>query len=82
MATATDQANGDGAAPAHVSSSERGKLICLTAYARKAHFHYHQESHVYVLDLLQEIPEFLRTTLPVWRRYFTIELDEQRREPA
>ena len=69
-------ANGDGAAPAHVSSSERGKLICLTAYARKAHFHYHQESHVYVLDLLPEIPEFLRTLLPVWRRYFTIELDE------
>jgi hypothetical protein len=71
-----EHANGDGAAPAHVSSSERGKLICLTAYARKAHFHYHQESHVYVLDLLPEIPEFLRTLLPVWRRYFTIELDE------
>jgi hypothetical protein len=68
--------NGDGAAPAHVSSSERGKLICLTAYARKAHFRYHQESHLYVLDLLPEIPEFLRTLLPVWRRYFTIELDE------
>jgi superfamily II DNA or RNA helicase len=68
--------NGNGASPAHVSSSERGKLICLAAYARKAHFHYHQESHVYVLDLLQEIPEFLRTTLPVWRRYFTIELDD------
>ena len=70
------QANGDGSSPAHVSSSERGKLICLTAYARKAHFHYHQESHVYVLELLKEIPEFLRTTLPVWKRYFSIELDE------
>jgi hypothetical protein len=68
--------HGNGDAPAHVSSSERGKLICLTAYARKAHFHYHQEAHVYVLDLLPEIPEFLRTLLPVWRRYFTIELDE------
>ena len=39
----------------HVSSGERGKLICLTAYARKAHFHYHQEAHVYLLDLLKEI---------------------------
>ena len=29
-----------------------------------------------MLDLLPEIPEFLRTLLPVWRRYFTIELDE------
>jgi superfamily II DNA or RNA helicase len=68
--------NGNGAASAHVTSGERGKLICLTAYARKAHFHYQQESHVYVLDLLKEIPEFLRTTLPVWRRYFTVQLDE------
>jgi superfamily II DNA or RNA helicase len=68
--------NGDGASAAHVSSGERGKLICLTTYARKAHFHYQQESHVYVLDLLKEIPEFLRTTLPVWRRYFVIELDD------
>ena len=68
--------NGDGASAAHVSSGERGKLICLTTYARKAHFRYQQESHVYVLDLLKEIPEFLRTTLPVWRRYFVIELDD------
>ncbi len=68
--------NGDGTVAVHVSSGERGKLICLTAYARKAHFHYHQEAHVYILDLLKEIPEFLRAMLPVWRRYFTIELDD------
>ena len=67
---------GDESLPAHVSSGERGKLICLTTYARKAHFHYCQESHVYVLDLLKEIPEFVRTVLPIWKRYFTIELDE------
>jgi len=67
--------NGNGGL-AHVSSSERGKLICLTTYARKAHFHYRQESHVYLLDLLKEIPEFVRTVLPVWRRYFVIELDD------
>ena len=69
-------APGDGASPAHVSSSERGRLICLTTYARKAHFHYHQESHVYMLALLKEIPEFLRTVLPVWRRTFAVELDD------
>jgi superfamily II DNA or RNA helicase len=74
--------NGNGAGhgedppPAHVSSGERGKLICLTTYARKAHFHYHQETRVYVLDLLKEIPEFVRTVLPIWKRYFTIELDD------
>ncbi len=74
--------NGTGAAPgdetsaAHVTSGERGKLICLTTYARKAHFHFQQESHVYMLDLLKEIPEFVRTVLPVWRRYFTVELDD------
>ncbi len=67
--------NGHDAAGAHVSSTERGKLICLTACARKAHFHFKQDTHTYVLDLLKEIPEFLRTALPVWRRYFTVELD-------
>jgi superfamily II DNA or RNA helicase len=70
----------DESLPAHVSSGERGKLICLTTYARKAHFHYHQESRVYVLDLLKEIPEFLRTVLPVWKRYFTVELDDNVRD--
>jgi len=67
--------NGDNGGSGHVSSAERGKLICLTAYARKAHFRFQQEAHVYVLDLVKEIPEFLRTTLPVWRRYFTVALD-------
>ncbi len=66
---------GNGGAPGHVNSAERGKLICLTAYARKAHFRFQQEAHAYVLDLVKEIPEFLRTTLPVWRRYFVVELD-------
>jgi len=63
--------HGDESSPAHVSSGERGKLICLTTYARKAHFHYHQESRVYVLALLKEIPEFVRTVLPIWKRYFS-----------
>jgi superfamily II DNA or RNA helicase len=74
--------HGDESLPAHVSSGERGKLICLTTYARKAHFHYQQESRVYVLDLLKEIPGFVRTVLPVWKRYFTIELDDNARHLA
>jgi superfamily II DNA or RNA helicase len=65
--------NGNG----HVSSGERAKLIGLAAYARKAHFHYHQETGAYVLESLVEIPNFLKTTLSPWRRMFAIELDEK-----
>ncbi|MDE3084589.1 MAG: ATP-dependent helicase, partial [Verrucomicrobiota bacterium] len=65
-------ANGNG----HINASERTKLIGLAAYARKAHFHYFQEAHIYRLDSLTEIPNFLRTTLPAWQKAFTIELDE------
>jgi len=60
-----------------VSSSERAKLIGLAAYARKAHFHYDQESGVYLLESLAEIPNFLHAVLPAWRRAFAIELDEK-----
>ncbi|MBI4621757.1 MAG: DEAD/DEAH box helicase [Verrucomicrobia bacterium] len=66
-------ANGNG----HVSSSERAKLIGLAAYARKAHFHYRQEAGVYLMESLVEIPNFLKTVLPAWRRLFTIELDDK-----
>ncbi len=66
-------ANGNG----HVTSGERAKLIGLAAYARKAHFHYHQDTGLYVLESLVEIPNFLKTTLPAWRRMFTVELDER-----
>jgi len=66
-------ANGNG----HVTSSERAKLIGLAAYARKAHFHYHQDTGLYVLESLVEIPNFLKGTLPAWRRMFTVELDER-----
>ena len=66
-------ANGNG----HVSSGERAKLIGLAAYARKAHFHYDQESGVYLLESLVEIPNFLKTVLPAWRRVFAVELDER-----
>jgi hypothetical protein len=68
-------AHGDG--NGHVSSGERTKLIGLAAYARKAHFQYDQESGAYLLDSLIEIPNFLKTVLPAWRRIFTVELDER-----
>jgi superfamily II DNA or RNA helicase len=66
-------ANGNG----HVTSGERAKLIGLAAYARKAHFHYDQETGVYTMESLVEIPNFLKTVLPAWRRLFAIELDEK-----
>lgn len=60
----------------HVSSGERAKLIGLAAYARKAHFVYHTEVGSYTLSSVVEIPNFLKVTLPAWKRLFAIELDE------
>jgi superfamily II DNA or RNA helicase len=59
-----------------VNAGERTKLIGLAAYARKAHFHYHQNTHTYLLESLVEIPNFLRTTLPAWQKTFVVECDE------
>jgi superfamily II DNA or RNA helicase len=64
-------ANGSG----HATSSERAKLIGLAAYARKAHFTYNQASGEYLLESVVEIPNFLKVTLPAWKRLFAIELD-------
>ena len=61
----------------HPTSAERAKLIGLAAYARKAHFHYQQDSGLYLLESLIEIPNFLRTVLPAWKRLFTVELDDK-----
>jgi len=58
-----------------VSSGERAKLIGLAAYARKAHFQYNNETGIYLLANVVEIPNFLRGTLSAWRRLFAIELD-------
>ena len=66
-------ANGNG----HVTSTERTKLIGLAAYARKAHFQYHQDTGVYLMESLVEIPNFLKTVLPAWRKMFAVELDEK-----
>ncbi|HRE82513.1 MAG TPA: SNF2-related protein, partial [Opitutaceae bacterium] len=61
---------------AHVTSTERAKLIGLAAYARKAHFTYHAESGIYTLASVVEIPNFLKVTLPAWKRLFSVELDD------
>jgi superfamily II DNA or RNA helicase len=63
------------AAKSVVSSSERAKLIGLAAYARKAHFGYNQKTGEYLLESVVEIPNFLKVTLPAWKRLFSIELD-------
>ncbi len=65
------------AASGHASSAERAKLIGLAAYARKAHFAYSQETGRYVLGSVVEIPNFLRVTLPAWKKLFSTELDER-----
>jgi len=65
--------NGNG----HVSTGERAKLIGLAAYARKAHFQYNQDTGVYLMESLVEIPNFLKVTLPLWKRVFSIELDDK-----
>ena len=61
----------------HVSSGERAKLIGLAAYARKAHFQYNQDTGAYLMESLVEIPNFLKVTLPLWKRVFVIELDDK-----
>ena len=66
-------ANGNG----HVTSAERAKLIGLASYARKAHFHYRQDTGVYLMESLVEIPNFLKTVLPAWKRMFAVELDDK-----
>jgi superfamily II DNA or RNA helicase len=58
-----------------VGSGERAKLIGLASYARKAHFVYRQESGVYLMGSVAEIPNFLRSTLPAWKKIFGIDLD-------
>jgi len=60
-----------------VTSAERAKLIGLAAYARKAHLHYDQQSGVYLMESLVEIPRFLKTTLLAWEKLFRVELDER-----
>ncbi|MCC6414591.1 MAG: DEAD/DEAH box helicase, partial [Opitutaceae bacterium] len=70
---AASRENGNG----HVSTAERAKLIGLAAYARKAHFHYNQETGVYLMESLVEIPKFLKVTLPAWQKLFSAELDEK-----
>ena len=69
--------NGNGNGNGHVSSGERAKLIGLAAYAREAHFQYNQDTGAYLMESLVEIPNFLKVTLPLWKRVFAIELDDK-----
>jgi superfamily II DNA or RNA helicase len=61
---------------AHVTSGERAKLIGLAAYARKAHFTYNATTGIYLMESVVEIPNFLKVTLPAWKRLFIVELDD------
>ncbi len=70
-------ANGNGTVAPAPNQAERGKLVALAAYARKAHFVYKQDTHTYVLSTLKEIPDFLKNILPVWKRMFAVDLDDK-----
>ena len=59
----------------HASSGERAKLIGLASYARKSHFVYRQELGSYLMGSVAEIPNFLKSTLPAWKKLFGVELD-------
>jgi superfamily II DNA or RNA helicase len=76
-AHAGSNGNGNGNGNGHVSSGERAKLIGLAAYARKAHFQYNQDTGAYLMESLVEIPNFLKVTLPLWKRVFSVELDDK-----
>jgi len=58
-----------------LTAAERSKMIGLATYARKAHFKFSQETHAYVLEAVGEIPEFLKSSLPVWEKHFAVEID-------
>ena len=58
------------------SQAERGKVISLTAQARKAHFHFNADLQAYVLDEISDIPYFVEHVLPSWRKHFRIEQDD------
>ena len=56
----------------HMTKSEAVELEVnlpggLAAYARKAHFQYNQDTGIYIMESLVEIPNFLKTVLPAWR---------------
>ena len=59
----------------HASSGERAKLIGLASYARKAHFVYKQDTGLYLMSSVAEIPNFLKSILPPWKKLFGVELD-------
>ncbi len=74
--TAAHGSSGRVGGAGNFTSSERAKLIGLAAYARKAHFTYNATNADYTLSSVVEIPNFLKVTLPAWKRSFAVELDE------
>ncbi len=74
-APALGQTASDAAKPQPaITSAERARLIGLAAYSRKAHFSYDQKTGVYLLGSIGTLPDFLKTTLPAWKRLFAVEI--------
>lgn len=61
---------------------ERKRMLNLTAFAKRARFRFSSQDHEYVLGDLRQIPEFLKRSLPEWKRQFTIEMTEGARTLA
>lgn len=57
------------------TQTERGKVISLTAQARKAHFHFDGDRQAYILDEVSDIPHFVGQVLPGWKKHFRVEQD-------
>ncbi len=57
------------------NQAERGKVISLTAQARKAHFHFDGDLHAYILDEVGDIPHFVGQVLSGWKKHFRVEQD-------
>ena len=65
---------GNGNGDNHLIDAEREKLIRLASLARKAQFNFDKEQNGYALLDLARVPAFLTQDLPVWRRYFKVDL--------
>ncbi|WP_309401083.1 DEAD/DEAH box helicase [Cerasicoccus maritimus] len=57
------------------SAEEREDLIRLTSGARRDGFRYQADAARYELQQLDRLPGFVRTDLPKWEQFFTVEID-------
>ena len=59
-----------------LSDSDRGRLIQLAGFARKAEFIFQKDHGCYRLSEAQKIQSFLKKVLPVWQKNFHVILEK------